>query len=97
MVKIVPMVIAALAAVSPLAEAGNCTPGLKYCGHTLLAYGDYSARIYAALGHGPYIVDNEEQRTLFTCVGPNGEIQVDKICSRMCFDKGAGRSDECWY
>ncbi|KAG5915956.1 hypothetical protein E4U42_007866 [Claviceps africana] len=97
MPKFASIVIAALAAVAPLAEAGNCTPGLKYCGHTLLAYGNYESRIYQALGHGPSSWNNEEQRSLFNCVGPNGEIQLERTCAKLCIDQGLGQSDKCWY
>ncbi|KAG6055450.1 hypothetical protein E4U16_007566, partial [Claviceps sp. LM84 group G4] len=39
MVKILPIFLATLAAISPVVQAGNCVPGLKYCGHTLQTYG----------------------------------------------------------
>ncbi|KAG6229475.1 hypothetical protein E4U34_002776 [Claviceps purpurea] len=40
MVKILSIFVAAFAA-SHVADAGYCTPGLKYCGKTLAAYGGY--------------------------------------------------------
>ncbi|KAG6065347.1 hypothetical protein E4U32_007460 [Claviceps aff. humidiphila group G2b] len=38
MVKILSIFLATLAAISPVAQAGNCVPGLKYCGSTLQRY-----------------------------------------------------------
>lgn len=38
-VKVTAALMAALAAIAPVVEAGNCTPGLYYCGHTLMRYG----------------------------------------------------------
>ncbi|KAG6314280.1 hypothetical protein E4U22_000151 [Claviceps purpurea] len=39
MANILSILIATLAVVSPLAQAGACVPGLEYCGHTLATYG----------------------------------------------------------
>ncbi|KAG6120388.1 hypothetical protein E4U13_006594, partial [Claviceps humidiphila] len=38
MVKILSIFLATLAAISPVAQAGNCVPHLKYCGSTLQRY-----------------------------------------------------------
>ncbi|KAG6078722.1 hypothetical protein E4U16_001488 [Claviceps sp. LM84 group G4] len=39
MANILSILIATLAVVSPVVQAGGCTPGLRYCGHTLKTYG----------------------------------------------------------
>ncbi|KAG6060237.1 hypothetical protein E4U17_004782 [Claviceps sp. LM77 group G4] len=39
MVKFISVVIATLAAINPVVQAGDCTPGLDYCGHTLKEHG----------------------------------------------------------
>ncbi|KAG6255264.1 hypothetical protein E4U23_004574 [Claviceps purpurea] len=39
MVKILSIFLATLAAFSPVAQAGDCTPGVSYCGSTLQRYG----------------------------------------------------------
>ncbi|KAG5991061.1 hypothetical protein E4U52_004018 [Claviceps spartinae] len=44
MVRILSIVITTLAAVSPVAQAGACVPGLQYCGSTLKDYGYNGAK-----------------------------------------------------
>ncbi|KAG6017132.1 hypothetical protein E4U54_008246 [Claviceps lovelessii] len=63
-VKVTAALMAALAAIAPVVEAGNCTPGLYYCGHTLMRYGDYDQRIINALGYDPGWFSNVKQKSL---------------------------------
>lgn len=44
MVRILYIFITTLAAVSPVAHAGVCVPGLQYCGSTLKDYGKEPAQ-----------------------------------------------------
>ncbi|KAG6174545.1 hypothetical protein E4U51_001556 [Claviceps purpurea] len=44
MVRILSIFITTLAAVSPVAHAGVCVPGLQYCGSTLKDYGKEPAQ-----------------------------------------------------
>lgn len=39
MVQITFLMVAVIMAITPVAQAGGCTPGLTYCGRTLLEYG----------------------------------------------------------
>ncbi|KAG6224332.1 hypothetical protein E4U34_000434 [Claviceps purpurea] len=44
MVKVLSIFLATLAAISPVVQAGACTPGLQYCGSTLTRYGKSAPR-----------------------------------------------------
>ncbi|KAG5949413.1 hypothetical protein E4U60_005604 [Claviceps pazoutovae] len=83
MVKILSILIATLAAVSPLAQAGACTPGLIYCGHTLETYGYPGAQ-------------NLDTITLYSCQS-DGSVKKLKKCSvgMFCIDGGGGNDDFC--
>ncbi|KAG6047523.1 hypothetical protein E4U17_007467 [Claviceps sp. LM77 group G4] len=83
MAKILSILIATLAVVSPVAQAAPCTPGLHYCGHTLQQYGYPGAQ---SLGYN----------TLYQCQsdGSVGEL-VECSFPYLCRDGGAGRRDYC--
>ncbi|KAG5922201.1 hypothetical protein E4U61_005568 [Claviceps capensis] len=54
MVNILSIFLATLAAISPVAQAGNCVPSLHYCGSTLQRYGNKPLlhdQANASLGH----------------------------------------------
>ncbi|KAG6001976.1 hypothetical protein E4U21_003589 [Claviceps maximensis] len=93
MVKITSILMAALAAIAPVAEAGDCTTGLNYCGHTLLRYGDYKQRINDELGYSPGWWDSSDTNALFQCVG-GGQIKLIQKCP-LCMDNGGGKNDYC--
>ncbi|KAG5971788.1 hypothetical protein E4U56_006571 [Claviceps arundinis] len=57
MVKILSIFLATLAAISPVAQAGNCVPGLKYCGSTLQRY-DFPG------------AEKLERNVLYGCISP---------------------------
>ncbi|KAG6120680.1 hypothetical protein E4U13_006140 [Claviceps humidiphila] len=80
MVKLLPVVVATLAAITPVVQAGACTPGLNYCGHTLEENG----------WHG-WGLDGWQ---LYRCESENNITPVE-YCSNGCHDQGAGRSDTC--
>lgn len=44
MVKLLNLSVAAVALLTPIAEARDCTKGLKYCGYVLLKVGKYRHR-----------------------------------------------------
>ncbi|KAG6234979.1 hypothetical protein E4U24_008466, partial [Claviceps purpurea] len=48
MVQITFLMAAVIMAITPVAQAGGCTPGLTYCGRTLLEYGYDDAKILEA-------------------------------------------------
>ncbi|KAG6174435.1 hypothetical protein E4U22_005148 [Claviceps purpurea] len=81
MVKFISVVIATLAAINPVVQAGDCTPGLDYCGHTLQEHGWQDRRL-----------DGQE---LYHCESKDNVTPI-KYCDYGCHDKGAGRSDTCW-
>jgi len=41
MVKLLNLSVAAVALLAPIAEARDCTTGLRYCGYVLLKVGKY--------------------------------------------------------
>ncbi|KAG6078460.1 hypothetical protein E4U33_000726 [Claviceps sp. LM78 group G4] len=82
MANILSILIATLAVVSPVVQAGGCTPGLRYCGHTLKTYGYPGAQ---SLG----------SNTLYQCQS-DGSVGKLHGCSfpLKCADLGGGRSDD---
>ncbi|KIM92218.1 hypothetical protein PILCRDRAFT_115522 [Piloderma croceum F 1598] len=87
----------AMVALAGCALADNCTPGLNYCGSSLLKKGNYQAQIDQALADaGVQEVDNGES-ALFACEGgSNGVIKFLQECTvGECVDAGTGRSDYC--
>ncbi|KAG6069623.1 hypothetical protein E4U16_007567 [Claviceps sp. LM84 group G4] len=64
MVKTLSIFLATLAAISPVVQAGNCVPGLKYCGHTLQRY-DFPG------------AEKLEKNVLYNCISPGESISVD--------------------
>ncbi|KAG6161384.1 hypothetical protein E4U24_005986 [Claviceps purpurea] len=82
MVKILSIFVATLAAISPVVQAGACTPGLQYCGSTLTRYGVKQA--------WEVIAD-----ALYSCQR-GGTVALVSTCID-CQDKGAGRNDLCLH
>ncbi|KAJ7261113.1 hypothetical protein C8J57DRAFT_1719866 [Mycena rebaudengoi] len=76
--------------------AKNCTPGLQYCGRTLLCIGNYIEQMDAAVKKAK-IDPNHVLDTLYYRVGgTNGDIRVIKDCGAgACIDGGEGNSDRC--
>ncbi|KAG6036564.1 hypothetical protein E4U19_003184 [Claviceps sp. Clav32 group G5] len=60
MVKFISVVIATLAAINPVVQAGDCTPGLDYCGHTLKEHGWQEKRLD---GHELYHCESKDNVT----------------------------------
>ncbi|KAG6299835.1 hypothetical protein E4U09_007752 [Claviceps aff. purpurea] len=83
MANILSILIATLAVVSPVVQAGGCTPGLAYCGHTLKTYGYPGAQ---SLGSNTLYrcQSNGSLKNLSTCVSPS-----------HCIDGGGGNDDFC--
>lgn len=103
MVQILPLFLATLAIISPVVQA--CTPGLDYCGYTLLEYGEGQSlrdlkadasgsvtNILPILGwHGIYPTG------LYHC-DHSGSVRMIKHCTYGgCRDRGTGNSDFCPY
>ncbi|KAG6088645.1 hypothetical protein E4U15_005564 [Claviceps sp. LM218 group G6] len=81
MVKLLSVVAATLAAITPVVQAGACVPGLNYCGYTLEDNGWE--------GQG---LDRSE---LYYCESEYNVTPV-QYCYDGCRDRGTGRSDICW-
>ncbi|KAG5953749.1 hypothetical protein E4U57_005093 [Claviceps arundinis] len=88
MVKILSIFLATLAAISPVAQAGNCVPGLKYCGSTLQRY------VLTAIDALPIVdfpgAEKLERNVLYDCISPR-EVRDLWEC-RWCHDGGGGRA-----
>ncbi|KAG6216071.1 hypothetical protein E4U34_005328 [Claviceps purpurea] len=84
MANILSILIATLAVVSPVVQAGGCTPGLTYCGQTLKTYGYPGAQ---SLGSD----------TLYQCQS-NGSVKNLNTCfyPLRCRDGGGGNDDFCF-
>ncbi|KAG6133994.1 hypothetical protein E4U38_002601 [Claviceps purpurea] len=85
MANILSILIATLAVVSPVVQAGACTPGLDYCGQTLKTYGYPGAQSLSS-------------NALYRCQS-NGSVKKLKECGfrQFCIDGGSGRSDLCFF
>ncbi|KAG6137000.1 hypothetical protein E4U38_001149 [Claviceps purpurea] len=83
MANILSILIATLAVVSPVVQAGACTPGRKYCGHTLMVYGYPGAKSLNA-------------NFLYRCQS-DGSVKKLHTCSwgMPCMDGGGGNDDFC--
>ncbi|KAJ6585994.1 hypothetical protein B0H19DRAFT_1060168 [Mycena capillaripes] len=65
--------------------ARNCTPGLNYCGRTLLEIGKYQPQIDQALADAGQGEADGGADDLFSCVGgSNGVISFIQFCNNGC-------------
>ena len=93
-IQVLPIFLLALASNGVLAR--NCTPGLNYCGRSLLNIGKYQPQIDQALADAGAGEANGGADDLFYCVGgTNGVIRYVRYCSNGCHDAGSGASDYC--
>ncbi len=70
----------------------NCTPGVYYCGKTLMAISEYKALIIRAIDSSD---TNGWENMLFKCLNSStGEIQLAQKCDN-CVGGGAGQNDYC--
>ncbi|KAG6141314.1 hypothetical protein E4U46_005768 [Claviceps purpurea] len=83
MVQILPLLLATLATISPVVQAGSCTPGLDYCGFTLTGNG-WDPQGF----HHSY---------LYYCLADGVAILKQKCRFPGCQDGGTGNSDVCPY
>ncbi|KAG6072742.1 hypothetical protein E4U16_005140 [Claviceps sp. LM84 group G4] len=95
MVQITSLIVAVIMAMTPVAQAGvwHCTPGLLYCGNTLVQRGYDRAKIIkaakAAKVHELYYF-----HALFTCNAKRG-VTYEEPCLFDCVDGGRGNNDTC--
>ncbi|KAG6318514.1 hypothetical protein E4U22_005364 [Claviceps purpurea] len=82
MANILSILIATLAVVSPVVQAGGCTPGLDYCGQTLKTYGYPGAQ---SLGRD----------TLYQCQSDGSVKELNRCYPSRCTDGGGGNDDFC--
>ncbi|KAJ7476447.1 hypothetical protein FB451DRAFT_1087230 [Mycena latifolia] len=76
--------------------ARNCTPGLNYCGRTLLEIGKYQPQIDQALADAHQGEADGGADDLFGCAGgPNGVITFIRFCNNGCKTEPTGVSDVC--
>ncbi|KAG6186946.1 hypothetical protein E4U27_008202 [Claviceps purpurea] len=93
MVQITFLMVAAIMAITPVAQAGGCTPGLTYCGRTLLEYGYDDAKILEAARAAGMPVQYT-YLSLYTCHS-GGVIEYKQPCGDSCVDGGGGSDDYC--
>ncbi|KAH6663504.1 hypothetical protein B0J14DRAFT_707061 [Halenospora varia] len=80
------------------AIARNCTPGLNYCGATLLDVGKYQPQIDQAIHDAGQLEENFGKEDLFHCAspgGPSGVINWLHHCGAGCSNNGRGNHDTC--
>ncbi|KAJ6475379.1 hypothetical protein C8R45DRAFT_1009964 [Mycena sanguinolenta] len=89
-------IFVALLVLATGAIARNCTPGLNYCGRTLLDIGKYQPQIDQALHDAHAGEANHGNDDLFHCVGgDSGVITFIKYCANGCHTKPSHVSDVC--
>ncbi|KAG6313643.1 hypothetical protein E4U22_000757 [Claviceps purpurea] len=89
MVRIKSLMIAAVMAIAPVAQAA-CTPGLNYCATTLQTYGAGGASLASAIA----AYASQKDKLLLRC-NAGGSVTPIQICDNRCLDAGAGKSDYC--
>ncbi|KAK2020337.1 hypothetical protein LZ32DRAFT_598025 [Colletotrichum eremochloae] len=100
MVKVSILLSVIAVALSGVAEARNCTKGLRYCGYNLLKVGDYEADIKKALQKANQWTTSKRKLDLrinqsrFVC-GDNGVINWIEFCNGGCIDGGHDKHDFC--
>ncbi|KAJ7182436.1 hypothetical protein C8R43DRAFT_1054372 [Mycena crocata] len=89
--------LTAIVFAATLALANNCTPGLTYCGSSLIKKGNYQAQIDQALADAGVREVDSGHSSLFHCEGgPNGVISYVASCDvGKCVDAGKGQDDHC--
>ncbi|KAF7368843.1 hypothetical protein MVEN_00209700 [Mycena venus] len=90
-------ILAGIASLAVLVLADSCTPGLTYCGHSLILKGDYQGRIVQALSCAGIEEVDSGHSALYVCEGgPGGVIYYTKSCAQgTCVDAGSGQNDHC--
>ncbi|KAG6186947.1 hypothetical protein E4U27_008203 [Claviceps purpurea] len=94
MVVLKSLIIAVLAAITPHATSGSCTPGLNYCYDTLVKYNYDSAKLQQAIDllNQPSVPANKIK---FHC-NDDQSVTVNRTCVKLCVDGGRGNSDFCY-
>ncbi|KAJ6459270.1 hypothetical protein C8R45DRAFT_879847 [Mycena sanguinolenta] len=89
--------LVALASLAGIALADNCTPGLDYCGYSLISKGNYQGQIDQALLCAGVSEEDSGHSALFACLGgPSGLVTYRRSCEvGRCIDGGSGLSDHC--
>ncbi|KAG6078070.1 hypothetical protein E4U30_004555 [Claviceps sp. LM220 group G6] len=93
MVQITSFIVAVIVAVTHVAQAADCTPGLLYCGDTLLHRPYDSSKILQAIQDAGLAV-GYWQNILIQC-NPDESITALKVCDGLCANGGEGNSDYC--
>ncbi|KAG6187866.1 hypothetical protein E4U36_007500 [Claviceps purpurea] len=109
MVMLKSLIIAVLAAITPHATSGSCTPGINYCYDTLVKYSkkqtlsvdrdakavDYdSAKLQQAID----LLNQPSvpaNKIKFHC-NDDQSVTVNRTCVKLCVDGGRGNSDFCY-
>ncbi|PPQ83531.1 hypothetical protein CVT26_004299 [Gymnopilus dilepis] len=90
------------AAIASVVKADNCTPGLVYCGHSLISKGNYRAQLDQVYQDVKGITVTSTDGDvwngdLFSCDGGrSGTVTWLQSCANgVCDDNGNGKSDTC--
>ncbi|KAF8214075.1 hypothetical protein K438DRAFT_1802825 [Mycena galopus ATCC 62051] len=81
-----------------MTAADNCNVPLRYCGHSLIAKGNYQPQIDQCLFDNNHATFDNGQSVLYGCIGgTNGVIQFLQDCGTgRCMDNGNGKNDTCF-
>ncbi|KAG6147284.1 hypothetical protein E4U22_000758 [Claviceps purpurea] len=93
MVQVAPLIGAVIVAITSVAQAGACTPGLIYCGSTLSRLGYDDAKITEA-AQAAFLPEQYKRNAVYTC-NADGDIAFKEACLFFCVDEGGGNNDRC--
>ncbi|KAG6297245.1 hypothetical protein E4U09_001434 [Claviceps aff. purpurea] len=95
MAQITSLMVAVIMAITPVTQAGawDCTPGLLYCGDTLVRNGYDVAKITEA-AKAANVNELYYYQALFTC-NADGGITYEEACLFECVDGGRGENGSC--
>ncbi|KAG5920995.1 hypothetical protein E4U61_007226 [Claviceps capensis] len=93
MVQIISLMVAVIMAITPVAQAGACTPGLIYCGSTLSRL-DYDDAKITEAAQAAYLPKQYKYNAVYTC-NDDGDTAFKEACLFFCVDEGGGKNDRC--
>ncbi|KAG5935783.1 hypothetical protein E4U60_002977 [Claviceps pazoutovae] len=82
MVKFLSVIIATLAAISPVVQAFDCKPGRNYCGSALKRNGWSDKRL--------------QDKSLYHCDAKD-KVTEKQFCSYYCLERKPSKNDICTY
>ncbi|KAG6172899.1 hypothetical protein E4U51_006601 [Claviceps purpurea] len=93
MVQITSVIVAVMVAVTPVAQAAACNPGINYCGFNLKRHPYDMDKIRAAIKKAGFPSKYSDE-IMFHC-NSDESITALKVCNGFCRNGGQGQDDYC--